>query len=295
MVSGVFGRWMDRKSARATRSSIDDTSRTPSWRRGRRSRTGRRPRAACRTRARAGRRGRRPARGRRCRASCRAARRPPTASGSTRRREVGVRPAGRCGPARATAQSCARRRTARSTAARSPPSRRGGWPLRRRRCRDRCRRGRRPRARARLRAHWRRPGSHCGSRGPPAPPTASSSSSCDIPVRTSTSSPAARMASRPVRERFRYEHPGRHPAEGTRSTLGGSDDCRRSPRSIGDQSAPVARADVVEEEVNEVVDLRARSPCRRRLGRVRRGVRLGPRAPPAPAGDRATSTVEPVG
>ena len=39
---------------------------------------------------------------------------------------------------------CARRPTARSTAARSRPSRRGAWPPRRRRCRGRSRPGRRP-------------------------------------------------------------------------------------------------------------------------------------------------------
>ena len=111
VVSGVFGRWMVRKSDSATTWSSGSSS-TPSWR----AALGRHERvvgdeAHAEARGPGRRRACRCGRGRRCRASCRPARRPPTGCAPSARRRARRGPGARCGPGRAAAPSCARRPT----------------------------------------------------------------------------------------------------------------------------------------------------------------------------------------
>ena len=161
-------------------------------------------RSACRTRAHAARRAHRRARARRCRASCRAARRPPTSRGSTRRC---VRSRSAWGMLRAFASSiaivcsaadstfdCGRVHDHHAAAG-------GGIDV------DvverRCRRGR-PRRRLvagleHFRGDLRRAADHQrrGARARRSSSSAGERSSC-----TSTSSPATRIASRPLSASF---------------------------------------------------------------------------------------------
>ena len=198
IVSGVFGRWMVRKSARSTSSSTVGTRSTPSWR----ARSGLTKGSYATSRI--------PNALARCATSTPTRPRPTMPSvlswsstpsqrcGSTARRGGRGRPGGRCAPGRGAARSCARRPTARSTAARSPPSRRGGSAASTSTLS-------RPMP-ARPTTTSSSPASSTSAvtwvalrmTSAAAPLTASSSSSGDSPRRTSTSRPAPRMASSPL-------------------------------------------------------------------------------------------------